>query len=292
MGKYTKLTEYLIKLRTNEKILTFKEIEDIIGVSLPKSFTTYPECWHPNGHSYAQEWALNGWSTHPNINNSEVFFTRENTNSDKNIKQKRNKKIRSDIIMPSSNEIEKYLDNWENLENYVLQENALKKLFQITYKENINMDDVLIKVCAMNNFYSTNIYSPFKVAKHIVNLNIDEKLINNDLSLVNDIKEVKIDDNKIINFYSFATKYCSHHKPLIYPIYDDYVNKFLGYLNSVKQFYYNKILDLRNYLNYVDIINKFKEYFHLEKYNVKEIDKYLWQAGKKYFPKNYKRKNN
>lgn len=82
------------------------------------------------------------------------------------------------------------------------------------------MDDVLIKVCSLNDFYSTNLYSPFRVAKHIVSLNIDDRLNNNDLDLVNDIAKVKINDDKMINFYSFATKYCSHHKPIKYPIYD------------------------------------------------------------------------
>lgn len=289
MGKYTKLIDYLIALKTNEKILSFKEIEKIIEADLPNSAKTYPEWYHPNGHPYAEEWASQGWYAHLNKNNSTVHFKRRNVISNKNIK-KEIIKIKKDIIMPSSNEVEKYLNNWNTLENYVLQENSLKKLFQITYKENINMDDVLIKVCVLNDFYSTNIYSPFKVAKHILNLNIDKRLINNDLTLVNEIEEVRMDDNKIIHFYSFATKYCSHHKPLIYPIYDDYVKKFLEYINSVERFY-DRVLDFKNYINYVDIINKFKKYFYLEKYNAKEIDKYLWQAGKKYFPKNYKRNN-
>jgi hypothetical protein len=35
-----------------------------------------------------------------------------------------------------------------------------------------------------------------------------------------------------INFYSFATKYCSHHKPEMYPIYDSYVDKMLGYFKK------------------------------------------------------------
>jgi hypothetical protein len=296
MGKYTELTGYLITLETNEKTLTFKEIEEIIGTNLCKAAKTWAVWWHPNGHPHAEEWAANGWYARPNINNSTVCF--EKRNKKENILDKKMynnikpKKTREDIILPSPNEVEKYLDRWNNLENYVLQESSLKKLFQTTYKENINMDDVLIKVCALNDFYSINIYSPFKVAKHIVNLNIDKRLLNNDLTLVNEIESVKTDDNKIIHFYSFATKYCSHHKPLIYPIYDDYVKKILEYLNSVIQFYNNKKLDFKNYINYVDIINKFKEYFHLEKYNVKEIDRYLWQAGKEYFPKNYKKKNN
>jgi len=106
----------------------------------------------------------------------------------------------------------------------------LNKLFFETYPLNNDLDDVLIKVCSLNDFYSTNIFSPFSVAKHIVSLGIDESLARNDLEIVNIIAKVKMNGGKIKNFYSFATKYCSHHKPTVYPIYDSYVDKMLMYL--------------------------------------------------------------
>ncbi|UTW70364.1 hypothetical protein KHA80_07545 [Anaerobacillus sp. HL2] len=34
------------------------------------------------------------------------------------------------------------------------------------------------------------------------------------------------------NFYSFATKYCSHHNPLDYPIYDSYVDEVLRHFRN------------------------------------------------------------
>ena len=46
-------------------------------------------------------------------------------------------------------------------------------------------------------------FSIFSVAKHILELDIDERLRTGDLSLVNDIAEVKELDR---TFYSFATK--------------------------------------------------------------------------------------
>ena len=132
------------------------------------------------------------------------------------------KRIKKMINKPSESEIDSYLKKWDSLENYVLQESSLKKLFFHTYPLNIEMDDVLIKVCSLNDFYSTNIFSPFTIAKHIITLNIDNRLENNDLELVNDIAKTQVANKKEINFYSFATKYCSHHKPDIYPIYDSY----------------------------------------------------------------------
>jgi hypothetical protein len=191
------------------------------------------------------------------------------------------------IVKPSKSEINRYLKKWDSLENYVLQESSLKKLFSETYPLNNEMDEVLIKVCTLNDFYSTNIFSPFTVAKHIVALQIDERLNNNDLTLVNDIAKVKVNGKKYINFYSFATKYCSHHKPTIYPIYDRYVEKMLMYLKRTDKFYKFKKDDLKEYENYQSVLLKFQIFYGLEDFNLKEIDKYLWQAGKDYFPRNY-----
>lgn len=64
-----------------------------------------------------------------------------------------------EIVKPTEREVLKYLELWESLENYVLQESSLRKLFSKTYPLNENIDDVLIKVCSLNDFYSTNIFS-------------------------------------------------------------------------------------------------------------------------------------
>ena len=88
---------------------------------------------------------------------------------------------------PTSKEVDNYLSKWDLLDNYVLQESSLKKLFQYTYPDNTDIDDVLIKVCALNDFYSTHIFTPYRVAQHIVTLYIDERLQAHDLTVVNDI---------------------------------------------------------------------------------------------------------
>src|SRR3990167_9339307 len=101
-----------------------------------------------------------------------------------------------DIVKPSVDEVQKYLDLWDSLENYRLQESSLRKLFLITYPHNTDLDDVLIKVCTLNDFYSTNIYSPFTVAKHIVELRVDDALARGDLDVVNKIADVKMSTGK------------------------------------------------------------------------------------------------
>ena len=173
------------------------------------------------------------------------------------------------------------------LENYSLQESALNKLFFQTYPNNTNIDDVLIKVSSLNDFYSTNIFSPFQVAKHIISLNIDARLVAGDVTLVNDIAKVTMDNGTVRNFYSFATKYCSHHMPLEFPIYDSYVDRLLRYFRDTDRFSRFSSDDLKDYEKFKNILIQFTSYYRLEPYNLKEIDKYLWQLGKEKFPRTY-----
>lgn len=192
-----------------------------------------------------------------------------------------------EIKRPSSKEVEYYLKLWDSIENYVLLESSLKKLFSKTYPLNNNLDDVLIKVCALNDFYSTNVFSPFAVAKHIVKLGIDESLTNDDLTIVNKIAKVEMHGGKIKNFYSFATKYCSHHKSTVYPIYDSYVDQMLMYCKKKDNFDNFSKEDIKIYQQFRRILENFRKYYELEAFNLKQIDQYLWQAGKIYFPKKY-----
>ena len=100
--------------------------------------------------------------------------------------------MQKQLPLPTPHEVNKYLKLWDSLENYVLQEKALDKLFFDVCPKNNNIEDILIKCCTLNDFYSTNIFSIFPVAKHILKLNIDERLKNGDTSLVNDIASIKI----------------------------------------------------------------------------------------------------
>ena len=166
------------------------------------------------------------------------------------------------IPRPCKQEVEKYLKRWDSLENYVLQESSLNKLFFNTYPENKEIDDILIKASSLNDFYSTNIFSIFSVAKHILSLNIDERLRKGDTTLVNDIANVGINGIKKC-FYSFASKYCSHHNPIEYPIYDSYVEKILLYFERIDMFYEFKKEDLKVYDKYKTILLEFKRFYNM-----------------------------
>lgn len=190
------------------------------------------------------------------------------------------------IPNPSKDEVKKYLQKWDSLDNYVLQESSLDKLFLKTYPNNTDINDILIKASSLNDFYSTNIFSIFSVAKHILELNIDERLKAGDETLVNNIAKIII-NNKNKNFYSFASKYCSHHYPTEYPIYDNYVEKVLLYFKKRDKFDDFTKEDLKNYKTFKKILITFKNFYKIDEYDLKEIDKYIWQLGKEYFPKKY-----
>ena len=188
---------------------------------------------------------------------------------------------------PTADEVERYLRKWYELENYRLQEDALDKLFFELCPGNADIEDVLVKASALNDFYSTNIFSIFPVAKHIRELGIDDRLDAGDLSLVDDIATVTMGDGSTRRFYSFATKYCSHHKPLVYPIYDSYVDALLRHFRKRGSFASFKNADLFEYGEYARVLVEFRAFYGLDGFTIKELDKYLWQLGKEYFPRKY-----
>ena len=186
--------------------------------------------------------------------------------------------------IPSVKDAEWFIEYWNELPSYSNQEKALDKLFMDISKRNDNIEDILIKCSSLNDFYSTNIFDIHTVAQHILSLHIDERLKDGDLSLVNDIAHVEV-NGKDHFFYSFATKYCSHHQPEQYAIYDNYVEKVLLSMNSRKHkpFANFKREDLKDYETYMSVIKAFQERFGLMGYNIKRLDQYLWQLGKWYF---------
>jgi len=197
-------------------------------------------------------------------------------------------KEKKTIVLPKpcKGEVEKYLEKWKSLENYRLQESSLDKLFFELCPENKQIEDILLKVAALNDFYSTNIFSVYPVAMHILSLNIDNLLKNGDVSVVTKIQGVTI-SNTEKQFYSFASKYCSHHNPKDFPIYDSYVDRVLRYFRNVDAFAKFQNEDLKNYSEFKSILIDFCKYYDLKSYSLKQIDQYLWLLGKEFFPKKY-----
>jgi hypothetical protein len=184
---------------------------------------------------------------------------------------------------PSSEVVNRFLDDWRNVNNYVLQERSLKLLFGKFCPENVQIEHVLLKVSTLNDFYSTNIFNKYAVASHIVTLDVDRRLVQGDETLVNEIAKVPI-GTKVKNFYSFATKYCSHHRPTEYPIYDQYVEKMLMHFAKKDRFHSFQKLELKSYKRFVEVILAFRKHYELSDFSLREIDIYLWLGGKEAFP--------
>ena len=301
--KYIDFTNYLILQHTrgNDRLaMAFLEIEAVLGFTLPSSCSKY--YW---ANDKTQSYAL-GW-LHANfvvdgcdLQDRRVIFlynpekaqgllsgVAAGVASAQTRQGKRRCVLRVDIPQPCAAEVDFYLESWDSLENYRMQEAALNKLFMRTYSQNEQIEDVLIKAAALNDFYSTNIYSIFPVAKHIVSLNIDKRLADRDSSLVNELASITYDSGKTRNEYSFATKYCSHHFPLDYPIYDDYIKKVLEYFRDTDAFAGFHAQQLLQYPEFKNILYQFRRFYGLEKYSLKQLDQYLWQLGKLKFPKKY-----
>jgi hypothetical protein len=185
---------------------------------------------------------------------------------------------------PSPALVQSYIDLWEGLENYVLQEKSLSLLFEKLCPRNTSIDAILLKVSALNDFYSTNIYNTYAVAKHILSLDVDARLQSGDLELVDDIARVKGLQRVV---YSFSTKYCSHHQPDRFPIYDSYVEQMLDHFRKRDCFGDFRKADLKRYEVFYKAIQLFRDHYGLSAFSIREIDIYLWQAGKKHFPKSY-----
>ena len=187
---------------------------------------------------------------------------------------------------PDKKVLNTYLDQWKTLENYTLQEKSLNLLFHSFCPKNKEIEHILLKVSALNDFYSTNIFDTYSVAKHILKCNIDRELGTGNKNLVNKIAPVTI-KHRTINFYSFASKYCSHHQPESYPIYDSYVEKMLMYFKKKDKYDAFKKVDLKDYNRFIEIIKNFQIHYNLNGFTLRQIDIYLWLVGKEYFPNKY-----
>ncbi len=149
-------------------------------------------------------------------------------------------------------------------------------------RKNNDLDEVLVKVATLNDFYSTNIFNVFAVAKHILGISrIDSRLQSGDESLVGEIAHISI-NGKAKYLYSFATKFCAHHNDADFAIYDSYVAQMLWHFQKCDRFGDFVREDLRDYAKFKKALNDFRTFYAL-KCDLKQLDRYLWLAGKSHF---------
>jgi len=186
------------------------------------------------------------------------------------------------IKPPTVDSVNSCLDKWKTLEKYKLQEECLNRLFQELCPRNDEVGSVLLKVSTLNDFYSTNIFDPHSVARHIVAIDASARILEGDATLVNELALVRI-AGKQRNFYSFASKYCNHHNPEPFPIYDQYVDKMLNHFRRADKFANFRSQELKRYVDFVRLIRAFRNFYSLDEFSLRQIDIYLWIAGKEAF---------
>lgn len=180
---------------------------------------------------------------------------------------------------PTIDLVSSYLEEFErDSAGYRLTDNALLQLFR-EYPHNQKMEDVLLKVAALNSLYNTNIFAVYKVAKRICELHIDPKIEQKLPELVNEIAPITI-RGKTRRNYCFASKYCSWHAPDAYPIYDSFVERLIWAYQKVDRFAKFKRKDLQDYPRYKEIVQGFVHFYGLAQFSFKELDKFLWLYGK------------
>jgi hypothetical protein len=147
------------------------------------------------------------------------------------------------------------------------------------HPENVQLEDVLIKVVLLNGLYNTNVFALMDMASHIVALQVDPDLAGGSLTLVDRIARLTI-RAKTRRHYSFATKYCSWHRPEVYPIYDTLVEELLWRYRAQNRFVEFSRPDMQDYAKYKSILEAFGRHFGLAGLSFKQIDKFLWYTAK------------
>ena len=139
---------------------------------------------------------------------------------------------------------------------------------------------MLLKSIVLNALYGTRIMRIDKIARHICELDIDDRLKVGDSQIVDQIAKVTIKGKERRN-YSFASKYCSFHQPMLYPIYDSIVDRILRAYQRQDRFLSQPLGDLKDYRRFKEVLEKFVSFYeNAGKPSWRELDYFLHDYGK------------
>lgn len=179
---------------------------------------------------------------------------------------------------PTANLVESACKEFER-DNYVV-EKALDYLFKQIPK-NVELHHVLLKVVTLNSLYSTQILAVRDVASHIHQhgAEVDAALTAGSSEIVDKIAKVTLAaTGRVRNNYSFATKYCSWHRPDLFPIRDSRVDRYLWRMQKQDNFAgcLRRNSDLWEYATFREVMANFRDFYGLAAFPYKQIDKFLW----------------
>lgn len=182
---------------------------------------------------------------------------------------------------PTPEVVREYIRRFEQNDYAANTEKAIRRLVD-TFSGNTQIEDVLLKVTAINRLYNTNLYAVYPMAQHIVGLNIDPRLTQHDPEVVAEIANLQMGEKRRF-FYSFASKYCSWHAQDGYPIYDSFVDRLLRLYRQYDGFASFTNAELWHYPTFRSVIQAFQRHYGLTEFSFKEVDKFLWVYGQEYF---------
>lgn len=165
-------------------------------------------------------------------------------------------------------------------DNHVTEE-ALAILID-AFPNNTDLRHILLKVTAINALSSTQIRGVHRVAEHILECSIDGRLAAADAGVIDAIARVTFKD-KTRNNYSFATKFCSWHRPDLFPIWDSRVERCLRGYQRQDRFDVFTESDLWQYIRFRAVVASFGRNYQLGAFSLKDTDKFLYQQGQAHF---------
>lgn len=136
-------------------------------------------------------------------------------------------------MTPFESSLKKYLQIFGGQEMCFINDNRNLELFAKN-PSNKTEEDIRMKISAISDDMEVKqLPNRDDLIKHILALNIDDRLEKGDLSLVEDIGNVKV-NGVVHHLLHFASLYCTLHKPMLFPIYSDQHHDF--YRKYIKHF--------------------------------------------------------
>ncbi len=179
---------------------------------------------------------------------------------------------------PTPDLVTKAKEEFDRDDRYGPADRVLTRVFR-DFPNNTHFEDVLLKVVLLNALYNTNIYATTVMTRHILELDVAQHLDAGSHHLVDGIAMLSV-KTATRRHYSFATKYCSWHRPQLFPIYDSIVERVLRQYRDRDRFASFTQADLQDYARYRSVITSFRSHYGLTGFSFKEIDKFLWLTAR------------
>lgn len=292
MSKYYPLYNYLKSINKENIELSYNEIEDILGFSLPPSAYKYKSFWNKGKtHVWMTQIEKAGFRIDNCDLGKTILFVKGDSSTQKKESASKNKSTlsRKKIIKTfTQTDLDRaFEDVWSDT-TYGEELKLIKNVFTEN-PLNVNRNIVAMKVGLIDITNSTNL-SKYKskisipqLIDFIVNfVDLDKRIKEGDVSLIKELCEpIKLKYNIIL--FSFFSKYCCYHNMFIYngdafSIFDTILkDRIPDYIESVTK---NKLETIRvtmDYLSYMKIIDKILTSNKIYSKNMRrKFDNFIW----------------